>query len=582
MEANEENPDLEMKNAADVGQAPHRMKYLLHQLDIIPKGCRKFYKNLMRANPTSPLYLFLIIGVLGTNTARYSAVRRPSGHVSNVIRTGCFYNFIGPSRFGKGMAMRVLKMIGGHIQKKRKTVFERFVECKVGAIPGNDRVKQAKTVLACKILRPNRVFLSGGNALQTHSMAAHNGGCGLISVGEIKNGKCAYTDPDGTYSTLLVFYDRDVDGKSYRNAEEIPDIDNGRIQLIAAGLREDWTTFVQKVGNLSGMLARVLPVIAYDREIIRLDYERMPHYAFPLDGVKEVMMIIENHFATFESSQATPPLTFQFSESTLNKTYRETNSLLVAVFDEDEENDSAHYMALLNNPPPTSAELKEEGSGCGLVSVFIEQTLAHFQPLIQSSADDNFLRGLKDNLLRVASDFYWADFIPEYLTTDGVLTSAKKTKLGRDLTKMITDQVVTIPETIVPYIFKFMTYVLNGVFHLNQQACPSSVPENVDENSGSRKRRIIVLRLSEGDGGDRKRRFYLSRLKRSLGDITPECLEQQLRILKVQAVVTTPTHRSVALERNLCADALEYLVTDCAYTPDDLILLNTANNSLTD
>ena len=87
---------------------------------------------------------------------------------------------------------------------------------------------------------------------------------------------------------------------------------------------------------------------------------------------------------------------------------------------------------------------------------------------------------------------------------------------------------------------------------------------------------------SEGDGGDRKRRFYLSRLKRSLGDITPECLQQQLRILKAQAVVTTPTHRSVALERNLCADALEYLVTDCAYTPDDLILLNTANNSLTD
>lgn len=26
VEANEENPDLEMKNAADVGQAPHRMK----------------------------------------------------------------------------------------------------------------------------------------------------------------------------------------------------------------------------------------------------------------------------------------------------------------------------------------------------------------------------------------------------------------------------------------------------------------------------------------------------------------------------------------------------------------------------
>ena len=83
-EANGEDAAVEMTDAANVGEAPHRMKYLLHQLDIIPKGCRRFYKNLMRANPTSPLYLFLIIGVLGTNMARYSAVRRPSGHVSNV------------------------------------------------------------------------------------------------------------------------------------------------------------------------------------------------------------------------------------------------------------------------------------------------------------------------------------------------------------------------------------------------------------------------------------------------------------------------------------------------------------------
>ena len=50
-EANEEDAPFEMKDAADVRKAPHRMKYLLHQLDIIPKGCRKFYKNLMRANP---------------------------------------------------------------------------------------------------------------------------------------------------------------------------------------------------------------------------------------------------------------------------------------------------------------------------------------------------------------------------------------------------------------------------------------------------------------------------------------------------------------------------------------------------
>ena len=307
------------------------------------------------------------------------------------------------------MAMRLLKKLGGHIQKKRKKVFDKYVADKVGGIPGNDRGRKTETILECSILRPNRVFLTGGNALQTHSMAALNGGCGLISVGEIKNGKCTYTDPDGKYSMLLVFYDPDVDGKSYRNAEEIPDIDNCRIQLIAAGLREDWTSFVQKVGNLSGMLARVLPVLAYDRDIIRLDYERMPHYPFPIDGLKQALMIVENHLARFESDQNTPPLTFQFSESILDKNYRATNALRVSVFEEgDEPNDCGHYMALLNNTPPSSAERKDEGSGCGLVSVYIEQTLAHFTPLIRSSAYDNFLRGLKDNLLRVASDCFWA------------------------------------------------------------------------------------------------------------------------------------------------------------------------------
>ena len=141
-----------------------------------------------------------------------------------------------------------------------------------------------------------------------------------------------------------------------------------------------------------------------------------------------------------------------------------------------------------------------------------------------------------------------------------------KTNLERDVTKMIADKVVTIPETIVPYIFKFITYVLKGVFHLNREACPSTVLQNIGVNTASLKRRAIVIRLSEGDGGDRKRRIYL--------------LDQQLCILKAQAVVTSPTHRSVALERNLSPDALGYLVNHFDFTEDDLITLNTAKNVL--
>ena len=69
-DAKQEDGVFEIKVANEEANAPRRMKYLLHQLDIIPIECRKFYEKMMRAHPTSPLYIFLIVGVLGTNMAR--------------------------------------------------------------------------------------------------------------------------------------------------------------------------------------------------------------------------------------------------------------------------------------------------------------------------------------------------------------------------------------------------------------------------------------------------------------------------------------------------------------------------------
>ena len=86
---------------------------------------------------------------------------------------------------------------------------------------------------------PSRVFLSGGNALQITAEASRNGGCGIVAVTEMKNGKGKYTNPDGSYGPLLNFFDEQISGTTFRQAEKILTMSNCRIQLIAAGVCED-------------------------------------------------------------------------------------------------------------------------------------------------------------------------------------------------------------------------------------------------------------------------------------------------------------------------------------------------------
>ena len=130
------------------------------------------------------------------------------------------------------------------------------------------------------------------------------------------------------------------------------------------------------------------------------------------------------------------------------------------------------FRTLLDNTPPGTNDLLAEGSGCGLLSVFLNQVVADFTPQIQSAADGTFLRGLEENVLRMASDFYWAFKLPTYLSSNGLLTMAKEHELRTDINKMLLENSVVIPEDLVPNLLEFVTYVLKGIFHLNKFAYP--------------------------------------------------------------------------------------------------------------
>ena len=135
--------------------------------------------------------------------------------------------------------MGVLKKLGQAIEGRRKILYDTYVVAAAAGIHQNDRRRRADLALRCATLRPHAVFLTGGNGLQTTAMAATNGGCGLISVSEIKVGKCAYTSTTGKHTPLLDFYDPDIAAQSFRQAEDIPIISKCRIQMVAAGVKED-------------------------------------------------------------------------------------------------------------------------------------------------------------------------------------------------------------------------------------------------------------------------------------------------------------------------------------------------------
>ena len=197
-------------------------------------------------------------------------------------------------------------------------------------------------------LRPRTVFLTGSNGIETQATAARNAGSGFIMVPEIKSGKARYTDFQGSYAPLLGFYDTHIPANSFRKADPIPVITNCRIQLLAAGVNEDYIQFIRKSGPTSGSPARVLPVLAYDRELVRLQRNRLPLYTFSLSGMKTAYGILESHFSKYASYDL-PPLTIQFSSSELMDAYRNTNDHLTSEFRDNAGLDLQNVVTTLLN-----------------------------------------------------------------------------------------------------------------------------------------------------------------------------------------------------------------------------------------
>ena len=215
------------------------------------------------------------------------------------------------------------------------------------------------------------MFSTGGTALQTQANAAENGGCGLILVPEMKSGKGRYTNIDGSYGPLLDFYEESMQGKSYRKADNIATVQKCRIHLLTAGVKNDWVDFVSKSGASSGTLGRVIPVITFDRTMIRILSERMPIYTFPLTGIKKIFTILEGKFRKVNSNCEEPPIILEFSSSYLMDNYRKTNNLLVQNYNgEQNRNLRKTISILLDNPPPDADSLLAEGRGIGEVNCF--------------------------------------------------------------------------------------------------------------------------------------------------------------------------------------------------------------------
>ena len=76
--------------------------------------------------------------------------------------------------------------------------------------------------------------------------------------------------------------------------------------------------------------------------------------------------------------------------------------------------------------------------------------------------------------------------------------------------------------------------------------------------------------------------FFYSKLDNAIAEISKLEMEQQVRILKAQAIVSSPTHRSVELKRELSPDVMKYLRNKYEYTDQDIAQLIDANGLLTD
>ena len=99
-----------------------------------------------------------------------------------------------------------------------------------------------------------------------------------------------------------------------------------------------------------------------------------------------------------------------------------------------------------------------------------------------------------------------------------------------DVAVLFRQKRATIPAHILDPLFRFMRYTLLGSFHLNNYAAgaPRDAPVLSNTIASSNKRKRIVDRLSIGLTGAKRRRFPLSRLNESLGEISLQAIENNL------------------------------------------------------
>ena len=213
---------LEIAGPEEVGiTTPSRVRFLLTQFEMVPSRLENLFGNLLYSYPTSPIYAYLGLGATGTNISRFTSIKRIVAHGGQPERCGCFYNFIAPSRVGKGVAMSILSEIGNHVQVERMRYYRDIVLNSPHVDANRNPISRSAHVALCSIGYPRSFFLSGANGLQTQAVAAGNAGCGLIFEAEMKSGRSRYTDLDSSSGPLLSFYDMYIPEKSHRKADKI-------------------------------------------------------------------------------------------------------------------------------------------------------------------------------------------------------------------------------------------------------------------------------------------------------------------------------------------------------------------------
>ena len=68
-----------------------------------------------------------------------------------------------------------------------------------------------------------------------------------------------------------------------------------------------------------------MPVIGLDKEMVRLQQERLPSFSFDLKGIKTILKILEEKMSGFTSDQE-PPFVIGLSDSELLNNYKRDNA----------------------------------------------------------------------------------------------------------------------------------------------------------------------------------------------------------------------------------------------------------------